>query len=190
MNGAIESKDYKKLKTALKLASEGSFGNQLTTELINANELLENLQEIENYKYKILKLDGRHIVELHNINPPSNSVHAVIKAVLLIFSVPEIDSEKWTECQIYIKYVSSHSLLKKIDKLNILKIHPGIILRADEILSIVDLKHVQEESKGAAAIFIWLKQTLMIYKKVYHDQISKFKPANKEDQMRFFGRKK
>lgn len=157
----------------------------MTDELVKGNELLENLRQLEMSNFRILRLDGRLLFELYAIEHPAEPLHTVIRAVLLILSVPERVTEKWDDCRVYIKYFTSYSILKKIEKLKIFKVHPSIMLRADEMISSINLEGIKGV-RGVAALFSWLKQILIVYKNVYRDQMKKYKAATVEDQLKFF----
>ncbi|CAD5126299.1 DgyrCDS14453 [Dimorphilus gyrociliatus] len=185
---AISNKDYKKFKKAIKPASVEPVNYSLRKELWKANRLLNNLKEIKRSQNRILKMDQRCIAELHNYTKPPSVVHTVMKAALLILSIPESESKKWNECQKHIKFVSSQSIIKKIRKLKILKVHPGIIIRAQEMISSVDLQQVREARAATASFFLWICKSVKVFKRVHQKKLSKFRSANITEQKRFFGR--
>ncbi|CAD5126392.1 DgyrCDS14529 [Dimorphilus gyrociliatus] len=184
---AVDDIDYDALKSILKIASIKPICYSLKNELAEANKLMDNLKSIKSLQYRILKLDQRCIAELHNYSTPPTIVHTVMKSVLLILSVPESESEHWNECQKYIKFVSSKSILKKIDKLEILKLHPSIVLRANNIISSINLQQVKEASAGAAAFFLWISHSISVYTNVHKARMSKFQPAGIALQKQIFG---
>ncbi|CAD5126883.1 DgyrCDS14906 [Dimorphilus gyrociliatus] len=186
LQNAFKEKDYKKLKVAIDKASVKPINPLLLKDLSKANELKANLEKIRGLQKRILKLDAKCIAELNQYNQPPTVVHLVIKSTLLILSIGEVQTDEWKECRVFIKYTCSNSILKKIKALKILNVHPGIILRAQEIIDELNMKEVMEASAGAAAFYLWCKGNIDIYKKIKKDEIGKSQPANKKSQKNIF----
>ncbi|CAD5126517.1 DgyrCDS14627 [Dimorphilus gyrociliatus] len=157
---AYEEKDYKKLKVAIDKASVKPINPLLIKDLSKANELKANLEKICGLQNRILKLDAKCIAELNQYNQPPAVVHLVIKSTLLILSIDEGQTDEWKECQVFIKYACSYSILKKIKALKILTVDPAIILRAEQIICELNLQEVKEASAGAAAFYLWCKDSI------------------------------
>ncbi|CAD5126281.1 DgyrCDS14437 [Dimorphilus gyrociliatus] len=183
---AFHEKDYKKLKIAIDKASVEPINPLLFKDLSKANELKGNLKKIYGLQKRILKLDAKYIAELNQYNQPPTVIHLVIKSTLLILSIGEVQTDEWKECKVFIKYACSNSILKKIKDLKILNVHPGIILRAQEIIDELNMQEVREASAGAAAFYLWCKGNIDIYKKIKKDEMEKSQPAYKDSQKNIF----
>ncbi|CAD5126629.1 DgyrCDS14713 [Dimorphilus gyrociliatus] len=95
-------------------------------------------------------------------------------------------TDEWKECQVFIKYACSYSILKKIKALKILTVDPAIILRAEQIICELNLQEVKEASAGAAAFYLWCKGNIDIYKKINKEEIGKSQPATRKIQKNTF----
>ncbi|CAD5126902.1 DgyrCDS14921 [Dimorphilus gyrociliatus] len=183
---ACQEKDYKKLIIAINKASIKPIPPSIKENLAKANELKKNMEEIRKLRRRVLKLNARSITELNQYNQPPTVVHTVMKATLLILSISEIRTEEWKDCRVYINYTSSNSMLKKIKALKVLKVHPSIILRADEILKNLNGREVADASAGAAAFYIWCKGNIDLYRKIKKNEIENAQPATKKFQKSLF----